>query len=55
MDKQDKMKALDLMIVLGGKPKKEKGYGDMENDDMEMDEKTCTCPKCGEEFECENC
>jgi len=61
MDKMDKMKAIDLMIVLGGKPKKDKGYGKMENDDMEMDDsmemedKMCECPKCGEEFECENC
>ena len=53
MDKQDKMKALDLMIVLGGKPKKEKGYDekeDMENEDMENEGGMCECPKCGEEF-----
>lgn len=53
MDKKDKMKALDLMIVLGGKPKGGKDYE--EEDDMEMGEKMCKCPGCGEEFECENC
>lgn len=46
MDKQDKMKALDLMIVLGGKPKgDEEGYGKM-NKGGKM-----RCPKCGTECE----
>lgn len=56
MDKQDKMKALDLMIVLGGKPKDGEEYG--KDDKMEKEgyeDKMCECPKCGEEFECENC
>lgn len=40
MDKQDKMKALDLMIVLGGK---KDGKGEEYGNKGKM-----RCPKCGE-------
>lgn len=54
MDKQDKMKAIDLMIVLGGKGKgKMEGKPEMEDEGYEKE--MCKCPSCGEEFECENC
>lgn len=59
MDKKDKMKAIDLMIVLGKGDGKGKGMpkGEYEDDSMSEseDSKMCECPKCGEEFECENC
>ena len=53
MDKKDKMKALDLMIVLGGKPKGDDDYEDKK--EMYTEDRMCKCPGCGEEFECENC
>ena len=46
MDKQDKMKALDLMIVLGGKKDGEKGPKGMGPEGKGMGE--MRCPKCGE-------
>jgi hypothetical protein len=51
MDKKDKKKALDLMIVIGGKP----GKGKMgEDDEMESkNHKGCKCPCCG--APCEDC
>jgi hypothetical protein len=52
VDKKDKMKALDLMIVLGGKPKGDDDYEDKK--EMYTEDRMCKCPGCGEEFECEN-
>lgn len=47
-DKKEKMKALDLMIVVGG-PKK----GKPEDEDMMGKHKGCKCPCCG--APCEEC
>jgi len=51
MDKNDKKKALDLMIVLGG-PKGGKGK-DEEEDYDSKDHSGCKCPCCG--APCEDC
>jgi hypothetical protein len=48
-DKKEKMKALDLMIVVG-KPKKGMPEGEEE---MDMNHKGCKCPCCG--APCEEC
>jgi hypothetical protein len=43
-DKEAKKKALDIMIVMGGKPKEEESY---------EDKKECACPCCG--MPCKKC
>jgi hypothetical protein len=48
MDKNDKKKALELMIVLGA-PKGKK----MNHEGMEDDHKGCKCPCCG--MPCKEC
>lgn len=48
-DKADKKKALDLMIVLGGKPKKDEEYEGKEYGKH----KGCKCPCCG--MPCKKC
>lgn len=45
MDKKNGVKAMDLMIVLGGKPKHEGMKEDMKGESM--DHSDCKCPCCG--------
>jgi hypothetical protein len=47
-DKKEKMKALDLMIVLGGKKDKPEG-----EEEMQDKHKGCKCPCCG--APCQDC
>lgn len=48
MDKKKAMKAMDLMIVLGGKPKQDGMKQEDKGESMDkMDHSSCNCPCCG--------